>query len=73
MAAQSNGIVEYIDCISAEGWNPNTTTNECPGYDTKQSYGETLVLELWEICSTSSLPLLPGLLKPRVVILYKVL
>ena len=36
-------------------------TNECPGYDTKQSDGEVpAVLELWGIRSTSSLPLLPG-------------
>ena len=34
--------------------------NECPGYDTKQSDGETpIMLELWEIGSTPSLPLLP--------------
>ena len=30
--------VEYIDCISAEGLD--STTFECPGYDTKQSDGE---------------------------------
>ena len=34
---------------------------ECFGYDTKQSDGEVLVrLELWEMWSTPSLPLLPG-------------
>ena len=27
-------IVEYTDCISAEGWD------HCPGYDTKQSDDE---------------------------------
>ena len=42
--------------------------NECPGYDTKQSDGEVLaVLELWEMRSTPSLPLLPGPLWPGVV------
>ena len=35
--------------------------NECPGYDTKQSDGEALVmLELWRMWSTPSLPPLPG-------------
>ena len=29
--------VEYTNCISAEGQD---TSNECPGYDTKQSGGE---------------------------------
>ncbi len=40
----------------------------CPGYDTKQSDGEVLVmLELWGIRNTPSLPLLPGPLWPGVV------
>ena len=33
---------------------------EFPGYDTKPSDGETSVLELWEMWSTPSVPLLPG-------------
>ena len=38
------------------------TTNECPGYDTKQSDGEVLVmLELWGM---RSIPLLPSLPDP---------
>ena len=42
--------------------------NECPGYDTKQSYGEVpAMLELWEMQSTPSLPSLPGPLWPGVV------
>ena len=42
--------------------------NECPGYDTKQSNGEVQVmLELWRIWSIPSLPLLLGLLWPRMV------
>ena len=58
---QSTGAVEYTDCISAEGQDP---TNECPGYDTKQMdmilNGEAVVmLELWEMRSTLSLPSLP--------------
>ena len=32
--AQSAGVVEYIDCISAE----------CPGYDIKSSDGEAPVM-----------------------------
>ena len=37
--------------------------NECPRYDTKQSDGEVpVMLGLWGMQSTPSLPLLPGLL-----------
>ena len=43
-------------------------SNECPGYDTKQSDGEVpAMLELWGMRSTSSLPSLPGPLWPGVV------
>ena len=42
--------------------------NECPWYDCKQSDGEVqAMLELWEMESTPSLPLLPGPLWPGVV------
>ena len=42
--------------------------NECPDYDTKQSDVEVpAVLELWEMWSTPSSPLLPGPLWPGVV------
>ena len=34
----------------------------CPGYDIKQSDGEAPALDIWEMWSTSSLPLLPGTL-----------
>ena len=54
--AQSAGSVEYTDCFS----------NEYPGYDTKESDGEVpVMLEIWGMRSTSSLPLLPDLLWPR--------
>ena len=44
-----------------------TPTNECPGYDTKQSEGKApVMLELWEMWSILSLPLLPGQLCPGV-------
>ena len=36
--AQSARAVEYTDCISEEG---KDTPNECPGYDAKQSDGES--------------------------------
>ena len=40
----------------------------CPGYDTKQSDGEVpVMLELWRMRSTPSLPLLPGPLWPGMV------
>ena len=55
--AQSARAVEYTDCISADGGK--TLPNECPGYDTKQSDGEVpVMLELWGMRSTPSLPLL---------------
>ena len=57
--AKSAGIVEYTDCVSAEGLR--LPTNECPRYDARESDGETpVMLELWVIRSTPSLPLLPG-------------
>ena len=41
---------------------------ECPGYDTKQSDGEVpVMLEVWGMWSTPSLPSLPGPLWPEVV------
>ena len=70
--AQLAGAIEYTDCISAKGVRP--PPNECPGYDTKQSDGEVpVILELWGIQSTLSLPLLPGPLWPGVVALDRVL
>ena len=45
-----------------------TPPNECPGYDTKQSDGEVpVILELWGMRSTHSLPSFPGPLWPRAV------
>ena len=42
--------------------------HKCPGYDTKQYDGENLVmLELWGMQSTPSLPLLPGPFWPKIV------
>ena len=51
-----------------------TPPNECPRYDTKQPDGEDpVMLELWGIWYTSSLPSLPGPLWPGVVALDRVL
>ena len=42
--------------------------NECPRYDTKHPDGEVpVILGLWGMWSTPSLPLLPGPLWPSVV------
>ena len=48
--------------------------DECPAYGTKQSFGEVpVMLELWVMRSTPSLPSLPGPLCSGVVAPYKVL
>ena len=47
--------------------------NDCPGYDIKQSDGETPGVELWEMPSTPSLPSLPDPLWPEVISPYSVL
>ena len=64
---QSAEAEEYTDSISAEGFN---SPNRCPGYETKQSDGEaSVMLELWGMWSTPSLPSLPGSLWLGVVAL----
>ena len=63
--AQSAGAVEYILHL-CRGVRPSS--NECPGYDTKQSNSEVpVMLGLWEMRSTLSLPLLPGPLGPAMI------
>ena len=63
--AQSAGAVEYTNCFSAEG----KTSNECPGYETKQTDGEVpVMLGLWGMWSTPWLPLLPCPLWPGVAL-----
>ena len=58
---QSTGAAEYTVHISA-------SLNECPKYDTKQSDGEApVMLELYAMWRTLSLPLLPGVLWSGVV------
>ena len=64
---KSIGAVEYTYSISAEEWNP-PPSNVYPGYDIKQSDGETpVMLELLGMQSTPSLPLLLGPLLSGVV------
>ena len=59
-------MVEYTDCFSAEGKTPSP--NEFPGYDIKKIDGKAhIILELWGIQNTPSLPLLLCPLWPRVV------
>ena len=49
-------------------WGVRPPPNEYPRYDTKQSDSEVpVMLELWGMQSTPSLPLLPGPLWPGVV------
>ena len=75
----TNAIMIISVLISPIGWghriyqlhfcrgvSPTSTT--CPGYDIKQSNGEALALEILEMWTTSSLPLLPGQLWPKVVV-----
>ena len=45
--AESAGIVECTNCISAEV--ARHPPNECPGYDIKQSDDEVPILELLEM------------------------
>ena len=69
--SQSVGAVEYTDCISEEG---SDFPKECPVYDTKHSDNKaSVILELWEMQSTPSLPLLPGSLWPSVVAFDRIL
>ena len=60
--AQSAGAVEYTNCISEKRKDP--VCNVCSGYDMKQSNGEASALDLSEMWSSRSLPLLPGSLWP---------
>ena len=64
-------LKEYTGWISAAG---KDYTNEFLGYDTKQSNGEALVmLELWGMQNTPSLPSISNPLRPGMVAPDKVL
>ena len=72
MIAQSAEGVEYTTASLQRGKTPHTHSNECPGYDSKQSDGEVpVMLELWGMWSTPSLASFPGPLQPKVVALNK--
>ena len=72
LITQSAEFVEYPDCISAKWEDPHYY--ECLGYDTKQFDDEApVMLELWGMQSTPSLPLLPDPLWPRVVVPDRIL
>ena len=59
--AQSSGAVEHPDCIFTEG--VGTRPQRVSRYDTKPSYREAPVLELWGMWTTPSGSLFPGPLK----------
>ena len=60
--------------LCRKGKTPSTLANECSGYDIIQSDGEPpVILELWGMWSTLSLPLLPDSLCPEVVAPERVL
>ena len=65
----TGGVSYYLIAQSAASLQRDKTpTNECPGYDTKQSDGEVPAMQ--ELCGmrgTPSLPSLPGPLWPEVV------
>ena len=66
----SAGAVEYTDCISVEYTDCISASSHqrVSWYDTKQSDGEVpVMLELWVMQSTPSLPSLPGPLWSGVV------
>ena len=53
----AQSAAEYTDCISAE---EQDSSNEYTWYDPKQSDDEvSVMLKLWGVWSTPSLPLLP--------------
>ena len=65
--AQLAGAVEYSTFLQ-RGKNPPLPPNDYCGYETKQSDGEaSVILELWGMRSTPSLPSLPDPLWPGVV------
>ena len=64
----------FLTQSAGAGKIPTTNNNECPGYDIKKSDDEVpLILELWEMWSTPSLPLLPGTFLLGVVVPDRVL
>ena len=60
--AESTGIVEYIDCKGVD------IPDKSSAYGSKLCDGEAPILELWGIVNTHSLPLLPDLPRPGVLV-----
>ena len=70
LSAQLVGDAKYTDYISTE---VSDSPNKYPWYDIKQSDAVApVMLELWGMRSTPSLPSLPGPLWPGVVALDRV-
>ena len=70
--AQLARVVEYFDCILSR--RIRTSPMVCAGYNIKQSDGGApVILGLWRMRSTPSLPLLPGSLWTGMVAAGRVL
>ena len=65
--AQPAGAVEYTDCFSAEGYDPDPTTGVLDMTLNKSNGEVPVMLELCGMQSTPSLPSLPGSLSSEVV------
>ena len=59
--ANSTGVGDAVEYTAASLQRGKAPPNECPGYETKQFDSDARVmLELWGMLSTPSLPLLQG-------------
>ena len=78
MSHNSSALDEFTKMVSPVSWGcrirqlhlcrgANPPPHECSKYDIKQSDDEAPILEIWGMQNTSSLPLLPSPLWPRVV------
>ena len=69
--ARKHMLTQSVSAANTQTASPQrgkTPAKEYPGYDTKQSDGEVpVMLELWEMRSTPSLPSHPGPIWPEVV------
>ena len=66
--------VSYLSKFCQVGWGCRIQRLRLCGYDTKQSDGEVqVILEIWGMRSTPSLPLLPGAICPGLVAPHRAL